>query len=805
MADARAAGSRPIRWEGPVAPVYTAEGILDLDWFGDLLERLKDFIRQVTDAIAYALWNALKPVLDRIDAILFLIQDFFNTRLAAILDAIAAIPNRLAELVEGILTRMSSYLDVIVEKLSSIYDNIVNFLQNAISSIISSFTTQLNSLWSKMQGFLEGIVDKIGEIADRIREFVGAVVDTLKTRIGDLVDGIREFAQRVVDGVKEFAQRVSDAITSAYAAVTERVRTVLQTILERIVKVVEHFRKRFEEIYTEIVEALQRYLVSPIRETSDQVKEIAQFKIDVLTRVAMGQYDTWDAFVADITDPLPVLGAVGSVLTALLIGAVVMPAASSAIEPALTNLMHLANEHFRPALLSPGIASTAYFRGMIGREELEVQLAKSGYPDRLIDVVVESNRPLPSPGAIQEAYLRKFISKAEHDRLLRKHGYTDDDIALFEQLYYIIPMPADLIRMAVREAFSPDVASKFGQYEDFPEEFAAWAEKQGLSREWAERYWAAHWDLPSATQGFEMLHRRIITREELTLLLRALDVMPFWREKLIQLSYYPYTRVDVRRMYQLGILDEEGVYESYLDLGYDPEKARNLTEFTIRYYTPEDKTELDEYRDITRSLVERAYEQGVLTRDEAIQRLKSLGYRDEDVDLIIALVEARMALERTREDPIPLRSQTTKLILASYERGVYSQNETKDALSALGYSDTEIEWYIAMTDYSVVQGLRNAMIDIIHQRYVTRIIDRTEAIVQLGPLIPTSEEQRRLLEQWDVEREARLRKPSEAQFRAALYAGLITFEEYKEELRGLGFDEKYVEMLASLAKARARE
>ncbi|GAH79863.1 unnamed protein product, partial [marine sediment metagenome] len=75
-----------------------------------------------------------------------------------------------------------------------------------------------------------------------------------------------------------------------------------------------------------------------------------------------------------------------------------------------------------------------------------------------------------------------------------------------------------------------------------------WAGKKGLSKEWSERYWAAHWNLPSPQQGFEMLHRGVINVSELNMLLRALDVMPFWRDKLTAIAFRRLTRVDIRRM-----------------------------------------------------------------------------------------------------------------------------------------------------------------------------------------------------------------------------------------------------------------
>ncbi|GAH54249.1 unnamed protein product, partial [marine sediment metagenome] len=115
---------------------------------------------------------------------------------------------------------------------------------------------------------------------------------------------------------------------------------------------------------------------------------------------------------------------------------------------------------------------------------------------------------------------------------LRQIGIHPDYFDTYKTLAYPIPPVADIITMAVREAFTPDIAKRFGQYEDYPPDFEHWTLRKGLSKEWSMRYWAAHWSLPSAQQGFEMLHRGAINPTELNMLLRALDVMPFWRDKL---------------------------------------------------------------------------------------------------------------------------------------------------------------------------------------------------------------------------------------------------------------------------------
>ncbi|GAI75482.1 unnamed protein product, partial [marine sediment metagenome] len=94
--------------------------------------------------------------------------------------------------------------------------------------------------------------------------------------------------------------------------------------------------------------------------------------------------------------------------------------------------------------------------------------------------------------------------------MLKRIGIHPDYTDVYKELAYQIPPVADLITMAVREAFTPSIAAQFGQYADFPAEFEKFAKMKGLAPEWAKRYWAAHWSLPSPQQGFEMLHRGAI-------------------------------------------------------------------------------------------------------------------------------------------------------------------------------------------------------------------------------------------------------------------------------------------------------
>lgn len=267
---------------------------------------------------------------------------------------------------------------------------------------------------------------------------------------------------------------------------------------------------------------------------------------------------------------------------------------------------------------------------------------------------------------------------------LTKIGIHPDFQDVYRTLADRIPPLSDIITMAVREAFSPAVAARFGQYEDFPREFGRYAAMQGLSEEWAERYWAAHWGLPSITQGFEMLHRGIIDRGDLTMLLKAQDVMPYWRDKLIEMAYRPLTRVDVRRMYKLGVLNLTEVLEAFLNLGYDRKNAQNMTEFTEAQI-------LEERAGLTTAEVIKAYVDRLITKPETIELLVILGVDPEHAVYLADTEDVKREWFLT--------NNKIKAIRNLYKRGEYDENKARAELLKLNQPTEQVDvlmeqwWY----------------------------------------------------------------------------------------------------------------
>lgn len=317
--------------------------------------------------------------------------------------------------------------------------------------------------------------------------------------------------------------------------------------------------------------------------------------------------------------------------------------------------------------------------------------------------------------------LRRDPSLNNLGRELGKTGVHPDYHDLYKELAYQIPPVADIITMAVREAFTPDIARRFGQYQDLPDEFVKAVGKKGLSEEWAARYWAAHWSLPSAQQGNEMLHRGIITRSELTMLLRALDIMPFWRDKMVEIAYRPLTRVDVRRMYGLGTLDESGINRAYRDLGYNDFNAEKMTDFTVKY-TRQTQSRFSSGDVVT------AYTNYLIDSGEATEILRDLGIKSTEVQNIIEKAEYKRTWSTKQE--------TIDAIKNLYKKGKYDETETRRRLGDLtlpdDYIDTQLQQWEAKSKAEVIATWTTAQtLSFLKKRLINETRARKE-FVDLG-------------------------------------------------------------------------
>jgi len=334
-------------------------------------------------------------------------------------------------------------------------------------------------------------------------------------------------------------------------------------------------------------------------------------------------------------------------------------------------------------LVGAGDIVELYRRGVLKEGPAIERLRKWGYDEDTATEILEVGRPLTGVPQILALYYRGELTPEEFTDRLSQYGYSEDQVEEMEKLSHLIPPPPDLISMAVREAFHPQIVQDYQYLSEYPPEFGEWMEKQGYDREWAEKYWVAHWRLPSLSMAYEMYHRDIIKEGDLERLFATSDIAPFWRPKLLEAAYRPLTRVDVRRMYQLDVLGREAVFKSYEALGYSPENAELMTQFTEKYSGTEDRAS-------TRADILKAYAIGVFSSSEAVEELKVINYSQEWAEFYVSYENYKRSTE--------LLDTEMDIMEDQYVDGMITRSDVFTQLGEWNLPSTQVENYLEMWD-----------------------------------------------------------------------------------------------------------
>lgn len=457
-------------------------------------------------------------------------------------------------------------------------------------------------------------------------------------------------------------------------------------------------------------------IVNTLKEDAEPLtsEDIAE-KIKVMHS---GDFDPDTALkeLQSLSDTVPFVGYIFRTIYIIMAAGGLLKADLSAAWEQATQVVYSAQ---RPSILPPENAVDALWKDETLREAVKSVLNRLGLSDELQEMMLTSSQVPLDVTMLKDAYLRGFIEDNEHDTEIRKHHLSDDNIQLLKRLYEIIPPVQDIITMAVREVFSPEIVQQFGQMEGMPEEFAEWAEKQGLSTYWARAYWASHWRLPSIGQGFEMLQRRVIDDDELDLLLRAADIMPYWRGRLKEISYVPLTRVDVRRMYALGVLNEEDVFNAYLDHGYNQKNAQLMTEFTIAYSSEKE-------RELTKTDILDLYKKHAIDDATGTAMLRNIGYSEDNAILLLYRAASEVYTAEKKKQ--------VAYIEKAFVAGKISESEALNQLGRMDLPSNEINYYIDTWELAKKSKVRNLTMEQIKAFYMAEVITEIEATEELKEL-----------------------------------------------------------------------
>lgn len=415
----------------------------------------------------------------------------------------------------------------------------------------------------------------------------------------------------------------------------------------------------------------------------------------------------------------------------LIIGAIVLALGETIkmgfVGPLTRKMQMQVDSVVRSALFNPELLIEMWKRGIISEVDCDKFLAANGVSNTGIVALKRMKKPLLDDTTLTQLYWRKEITADALSSHLEKRGLTATQIVIWKQVRQIIPAPSALVSIAVREGFNDQIAQTFGYDENYPTIAAEWAEKGGMNQYFFKALWRAHWNLPGLIQVRDMYHRGIVSDRELDTYLLAADYPSYWRNAIKKWMFAIVTRVDARRMYDLGIWSIERVYQHNLELGYNPDDAQSMTEWIALSYAEEE-------RELTKTDILSMFRDGILNEQESTRMLESLDFNFAS----IALMLAHQDLKRDEQ----------------YERAI----------------------------------LKN-----VKDLFIAGIYDRQDVLIQLGKLNTPPDVIRQSLAIWYLEKERKVVRPSVTQLRDMAQKGIISLEQWKEEMANRRYSNKYIE------------
>ena len=257
-----------------------------------------------------------------------------------------------------------------------------------------------------------------------------------------------------------------------------------------------------------------------------------------------------------------------------------------------------------------------------------------------------------------------------------------------------LPPVTDIIRFQLREVFLEGRREELVGDEARPVYDQAMKE-WGFDKFWADSYWGAHWQLPSITQLNEMLFRGVISRETWGNYVRFNDFVPAQIDNLARISYSPFTRVDSRRMYRLGVLTDQELLQSYADVGYyaDTEesadgsyKARFTGSSDYSTYKAEALVLFTKIFNQVPELRQR-YSKGWISAEEVLAELLATGIPPERAEALYQTIVKNDAEARVA----PERELTRGLIARAWKLREISFPQATYLLTRIGWSVPEAE------------------------------------------------------------------------------------------------------------------
>lgn len=649
------------------------------------------------------------------------IHDWFNN----LMDKVVAIPA---------ITLQSFWMEHIQPKLEWVRDQIdltVNWVYDQLEPIMRGISVTLGYVWdglaTSINNMWTALATNITNIGSWIWNKVKPMLTAINTKIAETWETV---STTISTGLSGLLSAVSDSLTSFRTALTNAFNTGISWIGTNISEMAStlwtSISAGFNNVITQVATSAGAIWDSVLGLAGDLLEGMATKLGDALSGF-------WDWMLKRLGNTAEMIfGAVNFVIaklrsgiTTLLAGFLniltdamspssppqeIMIASKVLMETTWKKQQEMIDEIYHSEPSGEDLSNTAWL--------IQASLMAAG--TALIGTGVAADLAHPIKNAGFRATTRELVYWSGIPSVTAAIATVPVAIGVLIGLRYwfmkkytpMIPPAVDIIRFSVREVYDPTRYDAL--IANYPgTEYQELMAKQGFKPKFAEHYWMSHWILPSVSQLNEMLYRGEIDADRWHDYVVWNDYIPEMVDKLKAIIYHPYTRVDIRRMWDMRIVSEKEVKENYLWLGYDEEHANKMTLWTKVYTAASD--------------IRALYSRGHITGDQVQQSFIDLGVPAERAETFKNKLVTYVGPKRTETE----RDLTKADILRMLKNGIFTVNEATTFLMDIGYTEDEAAYLVELYQYQPLIEQKELSMANILKSYRYEIYSREETITAL--------------------------------------------------------------------------
>jgi len=245
-----------------------------------------------------------------------------------------------------------------------------------------------------------------------------------------------------------------------------------------------------------------------------------------------------------------------------------------------------------------------------------------------------------------------------------------------------------------------------------------------------------------------------------------------WEQPSIQMGF---------DMLHRGVIDKDELDMLFKTVEIPPYWRNKITEIA--------------YQPLTRVDVRRMHAIGTLDESGVFKAYTDLGYNEENAWLM-----TKFTVDYNRTDDKEL---TKAQVLKAYREKAMQYNAALDLLKQIGYPQDTADYLLIFEDYQETLELQQLQVTNIKDRYINNLINKPDAQRQLDALDLESLQVEILLEKWDIQVFKDRKVPSKTDLKKFLHLGIITTDQFRQEMEKLGYNYLYAQWFEQEAQQTA--